>query len=100
APSTATVLVMGESGTGKELLARAIHERSGRAAGPLVPAHCAASPEAIIGGELFGPERGAFTGAATRREGRFALAGGGTLFLDEVGEIPAAVPVKLLRAVQ
>jgi len=100
APSSATVLVMGESGTGKELLARAIHEASQRANGPFVPVNCAAIPETIIEAELFGHERGAFTGAAGRREGRFALAAGGTLFLDEIGEIPLAVQVKLLRAVQ
>ena len=100
APSSATVLVMGESGTGKELLARAIHEASARASGPFVAVNCAAIPETIIEAELFGHERGAFTGAMQRREGRFALAAGGTLFLDEIGEIPLAVQVKLLRAVQ
>ncbi|MBI2897094.1 MAG: sigma-54-dependent Fis family transcriptional regulator [Deltaproteobacteria bacterium] len=100
APSSATVLVMGESGTGKELVARAIHDASGRAAGPFVAVNCAAIPETIIEAELFGHERGAFTGATARRDGRFAQAAGGTLFFDEVGDIPLALQVKLLRALQ
>ena len=100
APSSATVLVLGESGTGKELLARYIHTRSTRAQGPFIAVNCAAIPETILEAELFGYERGAFTGANQRREGRFAQARGGTLFLDEVGEIPPAVQVKLLRVIQ
>ena len=100
APSSATVLVLGESGTGKELLARFIHERSGRSKGPFVAVNCAAIPESILEAELFGHERGAFTGAFARREGRFAKAAGGTLFLDEIGELSPAVQVKLLRVLQ
>jgi len=100
APSMATVLLLGESGTGKELLARAIHEGSPRAAGPFVPVNCAALPESILEAELFGHEKGAFTGAVQRNEGRFAQANGGTLFLDEIGEIPTHVQVKLLRVLQ
>ncbi|MBK8251641.1 MAG: sigma-54-dependent Fis family transcriptional regulator [Polyangiaceae bacterium] len=100
APSSATVLVLGESGTGKELLARYIHERSARAKGPFVAVNCAAIPESILEAELFGHERGAFTGAFARREGRFAKAAGGTLFLDEIGELAPAVQVKLLRVLQ
>ena len=100
APSSATVLVLGESGTGKELLARTIHERSPRSRGPFVGVNCAAIPETILEAELFGHERGAFTGAFARREGRFARAAGGTLFLDEIGELAPAVQVKLLRVLQ
>jgi two-component system response regulator HydG len=100
APSQATVLVLGESGTGKELLARHIHERSSRARGPFVAVNCAAIPETILESELFGHERGAFTGASGRRDGRFAKAAGGTLFLDEIGELQASVQVKLLRVMQ
>ena len=100
APSSATVLLLGESGTGKELCARAVHEKSQRAAGSFVAINCAAIPETILESELFGYERGAFTGAVARREGRFAQAAGGTLLLDEVGEIPGAVQVKLLRVLQ
>jgi DNA-binding NtrC family response regulator len=100
APSSATVLVLGESGTGKELLARYIHERSARARGPFVAVNCAALPESILEAELFGHEKGAFTGAVGRREGRFAKAQGGTLFLDEVGELSPQVQVKLLRVLQ
>jgi two-component system response regulator HydG len=100
APSMATVLLLGESGTGKELLARQLHEASPRAGRPFIPVNCAAIPEGILEGELFGYEKGAFTGAVTRRDGRFALADGGTLFLDEIGEIPLSVQVKLLRVLQ
>jgi two-component system response regulator HydG len=100
APSVATVLLLGESGTGKELLARQIHEASPRAGRAFVPVNCAAIPETILEGELFGYEKGAFTGATQRRDGRFAQADGGTLFLDEIGEIPLAVQVKLLRVLQ
>ncbi len=100
APSSATVLVLGESGTGKELLARYVHDGSARAKGPFVAVNCAALPESILEAELFGHERGAFTGAHVRREGRFAKASGGTLFLDEIGELSPAVQVKLLRVLQ
>ncbi len=100
APSSATVLVLGESGTGKELLARYIHERSARARRAFIAVNCAAIPETILEAELFGHERGAFTGAVGRREGRFAKAAGGTLFLDEIGELSPSVQVKLLRVLQ
>ena len=100
APSTATVLILGESGTGKELIARFIHHKSARAAGPFVAVNCAAIPESILEAELFGHERGAFTGAVAKREGRFARARGGTLFLDEIGELSPAVQVKILRVLQ
>ncbi|MEO7331565.1 MAG: sigma-54 dependent transcriptional regulator [Minicystis sp.] len=100
APSSATVLVLGESGTGKELLARFIHERSSRARGPFIAVNCSAIPETILEAELFGHERGAFTGALSKREGRFARATGGTLFLDEIGELSPSVQVKLLRVLQ
>ncbi|MBI3185236.1 MAG: sigma-54-dependent Fis family transcriptional regulator [Myxococcales bacterium] len=100
APSSATVLLVGESGTGKELAARAIHELSPRAKGPFIAVNCAALPETILESELFGVEKGAFTGAAARREGRFERSSGGTLFLDEVGEISPSAQVKLLRVLQ
>ncbi|MDW8281652.1 MAG: sigma-54 dependent transcriptional regulator [Myxococcales bacterium] len=100
AASHATVLLLGESGTGKELLARHLHDSSPRAGRPFVPVNCAAIPEAILEAELFGYERGAFTGAVQRREGRFAQADSGTLFLDEIGEVPLHLQVKLLRALQ
>jgi DNA-binding NtrC family response regulator len=100
APSRATVLVSGESGTGKELVANAIHQRSPRAHGPFVKLHCAALAETLLESELFGHERGAFTGAMARRDGRFSVADGGTLFLDEIGEISPSVQVKLLRFLQ
>ncbi len=100
APSMATVLVLGESGTGKELIARFIHDQSARPTGPFVAVNCAAIPESILEAELFGHEKGAFTGAIARREGRFAKAAGGTLFLDEIAELSASVQVKLLRVLQ
>lgn len=100
APSSATVLVLGESGTGKELLARYVHGKSARSEGPFVAVNCSAIPESILEAELFGHERGAFTGANSKREGRFAKARGGTLFLDEIGELTPAVQVKLLRVLQ
>jgi two-component system response regulator HydG len=100
APSEATCLLLGESGTGKELLARALHEHSTRHGKPFVAINCAAIPESILEAELFGYEKGAFTGATSAREGRFEAAGGGTLFLDEIGEISRHVQVKLLRCLQ
>ncbi len=97
APTETTVLLTGESGTGKELFARALHALSPRARGPFVAVNCAAIPETLVETELFGHERGAFTGADRRRAGRFELAAGGTLFLDEIGELPSAVQPKVLR---
>jgi two-component system, NtrC family, response regulator HydG len=94
------VLLLGESGTGKELLARAVHDNSTRGKGPFVAVNCAAIPESILEAELFGYEKGAFTGATTARDGRFEAANGGTLFLDEIGEISRHVQVKLLRVLQ
>ncbi len=100
APSRATVLITGESGTGKELIANAIHQRSPRASGPFIKLHCAALAESLLESELFGHERGSFTGAMARKDGRFSLADGGTLFLDEIGEISPSIQVKLLRFLQ
>jgi DNA-binding NtrC family response regulator len=100
APSKASVLITGESGTGKELIAAAIHEHSPRASGPFVKLHCAALAETLLESELFGHERGSFTGAVGRRDGRFQQADKGSLFLDEIGEISASTQVKLLRFLQ
>jgi two-component system, NtrC family, response regulator len=100
APTDTTVLVTGETGTGKELVAHALHRASTRATQPFVPVHCAALAEGVLESELFGHERGAFTGALQTKRGRFELAQGGTLFLDEIGEISATVQIKLLRAIE
>lgn len=100
APTESTVLITGESGTGKELAARAVHALSPRACGPFVAVNCAALPEALVENELFGHEKGAYTGASQRSTGRFEQASGGTLFLDEIGELPPAVQGKVLRVIE
>jgi DNA-binding NtrC family response regulator len=100
APSNASVLIFGESGTGKELVARAIHSKSERAKGPFFPLNCAALPKDILENELFGHEKGAFTGSVNEKPGAFEMADGGTIFLDEVAEMPSDIQVKLLRALE
>ncbi|HZW35820.1 MAG TPA: sigma-54 dependent transcriptional regulator, partial [Candidatus Deferrimicrobiaceae bacterium] len=100
AETDATVLVLGESGTGKELVARALHRRGKRSGGPFVPINCSAIPESLLEAELFGYEKGAFTGADRRRAGRIEQAHGGTLFLDEIAEMPLSAQAKLLRVLQ
>jgi len=100
APTPMTVLITGESGTGKELVARSLHDASSRYAGPFYPINCGAIPETLLESELFGHEKGAFTGAHESKQGKFEVAGGGTLFLDEIGEMPLSLQVKLLRVLE
>ena len=100
APSEATVLLLGETGTGKELVAQAIHRNSPRAAGPFVVVNCATLPETLLESELFGHERGSFTGATVRKDGRFLVAHHGTVFLDEIGELTLPIQAKILRVLQ
>lgn len=100
APTDATVLLQGESGTGKEVIARLVHDCSERADGPFIPVNCGAIPAELLESELFGHEKGAFTGAVAARKGRFEMADGGTLFLDEIGDMPYDMQVKLLRVLQ
>jgi len=100
APTDSTVLLLGESGTGKEVIARGVHDCSARSSGPFIPVNCGAIPGELLESELFGHEKGAFTGAITSRKGRFELAEGGTLFLDEIGDMPLEMQVKLLRVLQ
>ena len=100
APSDSTVLLLGETGTGKELIARAIHKRSRRTERAFIAVNCAAIPPSLIASELFGHEKGSFTGATQRRLGRFEAANGGTIFLDEVGDLPPEIQIALLRVLQ